>query len=38
MEIIINDLMKMLEINNIQYLYVCLAILFGVLIVWRLCK
>lgn len=38
MKIIIDEMMQMLEIPNIQYLYVCIGILFGVLIVWRLCK
>lgn len=38
MELIINDLMTILEINNIQYLYVVIGLLFGILILWRLCK
>lgn len=38
MEIIINDIMKMLEITNIQYLYVVIGIVLGGLILWRLCK
>lgn len=38
MEIIINDLMKILEITNIQYLYVVIGIVLGGLILWRLCK
>lgn len=38
MELIINDLMTMLEISNIQYLYVAIGIVIGVLIIWRLWK
>lgn len=36
MGIIIEELMNMLEITNIQYLYVIIAIVFGGLILWRL--
>lgn len=38
MELIINDLMTMLEISNIQYLYVVIGIVVGALIIWRLWK
>lgn len=36
MDIIIQELMQMLEITNIQYLYVVIALVFGALILWRL--
>lgn len=36
MEIIIDEIMQMLEITNIQYLYVIIGIVFGGLILWRL--
>ena len=38
MELIINDLMKILEINNIQYLGVFIILLFGILILIKLWK
>ena len=38
MDLIINDLMTMLEISNIQYLYVVIGIVLGSLILWRLWK
>lgn len=36
MEVIINEIMQALEIINIQYLYIVLAIVFGILILWKL--
>lgn len=36
MDIIVNEIMQMLEITNIQYLYVIIALVFGALILWRL--
>ena len=38
MGIIIEEIMQMLEITNIQYLYVIIGVVFGGLILWRLRK
>lgn len=38
MELIINDIMKILEITNIQYLYVFIGLLFGILVLVKLWK
>lgn len=36
MEVIINDLMKIFEVSNIQYLYIVIACIFGGLILWKM--
>lgn len=38
MELIINDLMTILDITNIQFMYVFIGLLFGILIVIKLWK
>ena len=36
MEVIINEIMQALEITNIQYLYIVIAIVFGGVILWKM--
>lgn len=38
MEVIINEIMQALEITNIQYLYIVVAIVIGSLLLWRCWK
>ena len=38
MDLIVQDLMDMLEITNIQNLYIVIALIFGSLLLWRLKK
>lgn len=38
MQVVINELMQILEINNPGYFGIAIGIIFGALILWRLCK
>ena len=38
MEVIINEIMQALEITDIRYMYISIAIIIGSLILWRVWK